>query len=205
MGIPKGWRRDAGVVCCAVFLCCARSGQAHASVILSSHQIQHKMGASGFVQHLGPVNVAAHREFTIVLKPGTSITQAQFVASYLHQFGLSTKTSPDSRFIHASGTYAAAGAASGVGFERVKAGTETFVRTTGSARFPFEVARYVAATSINPGVKAHAFNVNGQALVVGPQSGYSPSEYGSIYDINSVYRSGVDGKGAVIDFAAMAR
>jgi len=152
------------------------------------------------VQHIGSVNPATLRGFTIVLKRGTTAVQAQAVASYLQRFGLQSVISTDHRFVHATGSYAAA--AANVGFERVKVGTQTFVRTTHPAQFPFTIARYIAGTSINPGVKARALNLRPQALIAGPQTGYGPADYAGIYDINPVYTSGINGKGSTVDIAA---
>ena len=202
MVIPRAWRRCLDVALFAVSVCCASASQSRADVIIDSRSIQQKSGTTVLVQHVGAVDIAVHREFTVVLKAGTQPKEAEAVAAYLRNFGLFTTITSDDRFIHASGTYAAASAAAGVSFERVKAGSETFVRTTGAVRFPYAVARFVAATSINPGVKAHSFVINRKASIVGPQTGYSPADFANIYDIDPLYRSGIDGKGATIDVAA---
>ncbi len=194
---------------CGVAFACAliafgilTSAPATPSAIVTSQGILHKQTGAALMQHLGSVNPALPRQFTIVLKAGTSAKDAQAVAAYLEHYGLQSIIASSNRFIHVVGTFGAASAAAGVGFERVKLGTETFVRTTGPAHFPPAINRFIAATSINPGMKARALNLRRQALVAGPQLGYGPADYAGIYDINPLYGAGVNGAGSTVDIAA---
>ncbi|MBV8459912.1 MAG: S53 family peptidase [Candidatus Eremiobacteraeota bacterium] len=202
MVIPRTWRRCLDLICCFIVIALASGAPSRGDAVIDSRSVQQKGGLSAIVQRLGSVDATAHREFTIVLKAGTNGAEAAAVATYLRRFGLFVTITPDDRFIHASGSYAAAGAAAGVNFERVKSGTETFVRTTGPVQFPYAIARYIAGSSVNPGVKVHSFIVNRKGVIAGPQTGYSPADFANIYDINPVYRSGIDGQGATIDIAA---
>jgi len=179
------------------------SAPAKSSAVITSKGILQKHTGAAFVQHLGSVNPAQPHQFTIFLK-SASQRDAQTVAQYLARFNLVAHISRSSRYLHVSGTFGGSAQAAGVQFERVKVGTDTFVRTTGPTHFPPGINRLVAATSISPGVKARPLNLRmrPQALIAGPQTGYGPADFAGIYHINPVYGSGIDGTGSTVAIAA---
>lgn len=176
------------------------SAPANSSVPVTSKGLAQKPGTAW---HVGAVNPGQSRQFTIILKSG-SHKDAQTVATYLSRFNLITKISSNGKFIHVTGTFGSSAAAASVQFERVKVGAETFVRTSGPAHFPPAIERLIAGTSLSPGVKMRALYVKPRpnAFVAGPQTGYGPADFASIYHINPVYASGIDGAGSTVDIAA---
>jgi len=156
---------------------------------------------SSLVQHVGGVNTGQIHPFTIVLR-GQSADDAHAVATYLRAYGLTVVASPNNHFLHVVGTLGQIGSAAHTGFERVKFGGETFVRTTSSANFPQAIAVRIRATSINPGMKMKSLAIRPQASVVGPQTGYGPQTLATVYNINSAYASGINGAGQAVDIAA---
>ncbi len=175
---------------------------AQSTVVINTRGVMQKSEHGALVQHLGSVNPALPREFTVILK-SASHSDALKVASYLEHFGLSTIISSRDKYIHVTGTFGAAGAAAGVGFERVRIGNETFVRITRPVQFPAAIGRLVAATSINPGIKLRSYSVvRREATIVGSQIGYGPADFANMYDINPLYASGISGRGSTIAIAA---
>ncbi|HEV2037871.1 MAG TPA: hypothetical protein VGQ96_04615, partial [Candidatus Eremiobacteraceae bacterium] len=163
------------------------SAPARSSAVISSKGLAQKPGTA---VHVGSVNPMQRHQFTVILK-SESHRDAQTVATYLGRFGLLTKISESGKTIHVAGTFGRSAAAAGVSFERVKVGSETFIRTSGATRFPPAIARLIAATSISPGVKMREQYVKPRpnAFVAGPQLGYGPADFAGIYHINPLYGS----------------
>ncbi len=100
-------------------------------------------------------------------------------------------------------TFARTSAAAHTNFERVKVGSEVFVRTTNPVQFPADIAARVAGTSINPGMRMRALlRPRPLAEVVGPQTGYGPPDLATVYNFNPVYAAGITGAGSTVDIAA---
>lgn len=153
------------------------------------------------VQHLPGVNPAQTHHFSVILRTSTS-ADAQAVATYFRNYGMQVYVASTNRALRITSTFGRSAAAAGVQFERVKIGNDIVTRTTHSPRFPYDINRRILATSISPGTKMRELNVRPQAAVVGPQTGYGPPDFASIYDINPVYTAGIDGKGSTVDIAA---
>ena len=197
----RAWVRPIAAACAVLGSGLLWSAPASASVVPASSSALHKETRAPLVEHMGTVNPLGRREFTVLVKSG-SHADAVTIAGYLQRFGLATTIAPGDRSIHVQGTIGQTESAAGVRFERLKAGAEIYVRTTGPALFPPAIARLVAGTSINPGVKARAQRIISRALVVGPQTGYGPGDFASVYGITAAYGSGITGKGSTVAIAA---
>src|SRR5579872_2325491 len=136
--------------------------------------------------------------FSVILKSPTK-ADAERVATYFRQFGMTVRVSSDYRFLHVTSTFGKTAAASNTQFERVKFAGETLTRTTHSPSFPRNIAALIRATSINPGPKMRELGARPQAIVVGPQTGYGPPQLAANYNFNPVYAAGLDGKGQAVD------
>lgn len=195
------WFR-AGVGICAVAACVALSSTpSHAVSVVQSKNVLLKGSKTPMVQRLGGVNPAQTHRFTVIMK-SPSATDAEHVATYFRHFGMAVTISPNNKFLHVVSTFSRSAAAGNTQFERVKIGNETLTRTTRSPQFPNDIAAKIAGTSMNPGPRMRAQNVRPQALVAGPQTGYGPGDLATVYNFNSVYAAGVDGKGEAVDIAA---
>jgi kumamolisin len=150
---------------------------------------------------IGAVNSAAARHFTVLMRSG-SAAEAASVAAYFRTFGLHVDVAADNESLDVRGTLGQAAAAGHTGFEQARFGTQTFVRASQPPQFPAAVSRLILGTSINPGAKAHSMAVRSNAQVVGPQAGYGPGDYASVYNINPVYSAGITGAGQTVDIAA---
>ncbi|HXW76563.1 MAG TPA: S53 family peptidase [Candidatus Eremiobacteraceae bacterium] len=174
---------------------------ASAHTFTSGGVVFHEKFTPGKVDIVGAPPASASRGWTVFLSKA-SASDAEAVAKYLRGFGLTATVLRHDKSVYVYGTNAQAAAAGHTSFETLKVKDQTFVRTTHDPVFPPQIARLIAATSMSPGPRMEPMNVRPLATVWGPQSGYAPSDFAGIYDINPVYAAGVTGLGETVDIAA---
>jgi kumamolisin len=153
------------------------------------------------VHYLGGIDTSRHRAFTIVMKRGTTLGDAQIVAQYFDRFGISIRLGLDHKFLFAEGSYAQSAAAAHISFVRVAAFNDVFITSTRAPSFPAFVSSRIVGTTIVPGPHLRPMRTfSPNDFLVGSGDGFSPAELASIYDFPTPDSD--SGKGQNVDIAA---
>ena len=192
---------SAGLSAVAVFPACATTGaSAMVGPTLTSQlalQRAHTLSAAP--------NLSGVHTFTIITQSKADKDVAA-VAKYFASFGMSVRMLSHTKNLQVTGTYGQAQRAGHTTLQTLSMRNETFTRATRQPSFPAAIAKLIAGTSITPGLHFHPMSVISLPLahtLYGPAStGYRPADIAGIYDINSVYSSGVSGKGVNVAIAA---
>jgi hypothetical protein len=145
-------------------------------------------------QVVGGIDGAMTKYFTVDLRDGTSIHDADLVAGYFRSYGLRIQVDFQHGLLFARGTYAQAGAAAHVGFERAANAGQLFITTDRSESYPTSVAAHVIATTIDDGPQASGGGF-GSNLEVGDANGETPLDIRKFYHFGAAESSGKDGSG----------
>jgi subtilase family serine protease len=143
------------------------------------------------------------REFTVFLRPGAS---ADTVASYFRTFGFQAEYVPVTNSIRLKGSFRQAERAGSFSYVTGRLAI-TPLRTGRKPSFPAAVQSAILVTNFERGpVLSPDFTLNpinnSTMPVHDGVPGLAPSDYGAIYDINPLYKTGINGKGQTVDIAA---
>ncbi|HXW76923.1 MAG TPA: hypothetical protein VEJ20_05885 [Candidatus Eremiobacteraceae bacterium] len=144
---------------------------------------------------IGSVDGSLPKYFTVNLRDGSTARDAGLVAEYFRSFGLAVRVDAEDGLLFVHGTYAQAGAAAHVGFERGVLRGQPFVTIDRGETYPPQIASRVFATTVDDGPMATQSAELSPDFGVADADGYTPADMETYYDFGTIATSGDEGKG----------